>query len=211
MTAFSTRCLRSARHSLWGLLAALALLAGLPLPTRAEGPAVEVTQLRVDRAEDGLFLTAQIKLELPTIMEDALNKGVALFFVAEAELLRDRWYWYDRKLSVATKYIRLAYQPLTRRWRLNVGPRPIDTSGLGVTLAQTFDSLPEALASVQRLARWQIAHTADIPADSAHQLRFRFALDVSQLPRPFQIGAVGQSEWSIAASASMKLPAEGAK
>jgi hypothetical protein len=67
---------------------------------------VEVTQLRVDRAEDGLFLTAQIKLELPTIMEDALNKGVALFFVAEAELLRDRWYWYDRKLSVATKYIR---------------------------------------------------------------------------------------------------------
>jgi hypothetical protein len=107
------------------LLAALALLTGLPLPTRAEGPAVEVTQLRVDRAEDGLFLTAQIKLELPTIMEDALNKGVALFFVAEAELLRDRWYWYDRKPSVATKHIRLAYQPLTRRWRINVSPEPI--------------------------------------------------------------------------------------
>ncbi len=117
----------------------------------------------------------------------------------------------DKTVASATRHMRLAYQPLTRRWRLAVGPRPIDTTGLGVTLAQTFDSLPEALASVQRFGRWQIARAADIPPDQTHLLRFRFQLDVSQLPRPFQIGAVGQSDWSIAASASMKLPAEGAR
>ena len=205
MTAFSTRCLRSARHSLWGLLAALALLTGLPLPTRAEGPAVEVTQLRVDRAEDGLFLTAQIKLELPTIMEDALNKGVALFFVAEAELLRDRWYWYDRKLSVATKYIRLAYQPLTRRWRINVSPEPIGNVGLGVSITQNFDSLDAALQALQRQVRWKIADPTLLDPDSRHYVEFRFRLDMSQLPRPFQIGIVGNSEWNLSATRTYRL------
>jgi hypothetical protein len=211
MTAFSTRCLRSARHSLWGLLAALALLAGLPLPTRAEGPAVEVTQLRVDRAEDGLFLTAQIKLELPTIMEDALNKGVALFFVAEAELLRDRWYWYDRKLSVATKYMRLAYQPLTRRWRLNVASGVITANSMGMTLNQSFDTLDEAMTAVRRLSGWKVADASVLDSGSTHKVEVRFALDLAQLPRPFQIGAFGQSDWTISASATQQISPEGSR
>ncbi|NTV85592.1 MAG: DUF4390 domain-containing protein, partial [Burkholderiaceae bacterium] len=56
---------------------------------RAQPNPVDIAQLRASRAEDGLFLTAQIRLELPSIVEDALQKGVAVFFVAEAELLRD--------------------------------------------------------------------------------------------------------------------------
>ncbi len=51
---------------------------------------MEITQLRVERADDGLFLSAQIRLDLPSIMVDTLSNGVALHFVAEAELLRDR-------------------------------------------------------------------------------------------------------------------------
>jgi hypothetical protein len=163
----------------------------------------------VQRVDGELELSAEVAFELTPQVEDALHKGIAMYFVAEAEIVRERWYWTDKTVASATRHMRLAYQPLTRRWRLNVGPRPIDSTGLGITLAQTFDSLPEALASVQRFGRWQIARVADIPADSPHVLRFRFGLDVSQLPRPFQIGAVGQSEWNITASGSVKLPAEG--
>jgi hypothetical protein len=170
-----------------------------------------ITQLLVQRVDGELELSAEVQFELSAQIEDALHKGIPMFFVADAEIVRERWYWTDKTVAHATRYMRLAYQPLTRRWRLNVGPRPIDQSGVGVTLAQTFDDLPEALASVRRLARWQIAHAADLSADRDHVLRFRFSLDVSQLPRPFQIGAVGQSEWSIAASAALKLPAEGGK
>ncbi|WP_326538621.1 DUF4390 domain-containing protein [Pseudorhodoferax sp.] len=207
-TVFFTVCWRKA----WASLSLALLLACGWAQAQAPAPGTAaITQLLVQRVDGELELSADVQFELSPQVEDALHKGIPMFFVAEVEIVRERWYWTDKLVASATRHMRLAYQPLTRRWRLNVGPRPIDTSGLGVTLAQTFDSLPEALASVQRLARWQIAHTADIPADSAHQLRFRFALDVSQLPRPFQIGAVGQSEWSIAASASMKLPAEGAK
>mgnify|MGYP001267598681 FL=1 len=184
------------------------MLAGLLLPAHAEVSSVEIAQLRVDRSDDGLFLTAQIKLDLPSIVEDALNKGVAMFFVAEADLLRDRWYWYDRKVSVAVKHIRLAYQPLTRRWRLNMSPDPIGNVGLGVSFSQNFDSLQDALQAIQRISRWKIADASALEADTRHNVEFRFRLDMSQLPRPFQIGVVGQSEWNLGASRNYRLNTE---
>lgn len=211
MTVFSTRCLKNTRLSLLGWLVALTLLAGMPLTVCAEAAPVEITQLRVDRADDGLYLSAQINLDLPTIMEDALNKGVALYFVAEAELLRDRWYWYDRKLAVATKYIRLAYQPLTRRWRINVSPEPIGNVGLGVTITQNFDSLEAALQALQRQVRWRIGDPGLLDPDSRHYVEYRFRLDMSQLPRPFQIGIVGNTEWNLSATRSYRLNPESGK
>lgn len=180
----------------------------------AQAPApgtAQITELQVQRADGELQLSAQIRFELPHQVEDALQKGIPMFFVAEAEIVRERWYWTDLKQATAARHMRLAYQPLTRRWRLNTGPQPIDSAGLGLTLAQTYESLPEALAAVQRLSRWPVARTADIPGDRDHLLRLRFGLDVSQLPRPFQIGAVGQSEWNLAASVTMRLPPEGGK
>jgi hypothetical protein len=210
-TVFSTPCLKSARLSLalW-LAGILMLIGGLP-SARAEGNPVEITRLQVERAEDGVFLTAQIKLELPTIVEDALSKGVAMFFVAEADLLRDRWYWYDRKVSTAARHIRLAYQPLTRRWRINVSPEPIGNVGLGVSITQNFDSLDDALQSVQRISRWKIAEAGTAEPEARHSVEFRFRLDMSQLPRPFQIGVVGQPEWNLAAARSVRLNTEASR
>lgn len=210
-TAFSTHCLKSAWLSLGRWLAGVLLFAGVLLGAYAEGNPVEITQLKVERADDGLFLTAQVTLDLPSIMEDALNKGIALYFVAEAELLRDRWYWYDRKLTVATKYIRLAYQPLTRRWRMNVSPEPIGNAGLGVSISQNFESLSDAMQALQRQVRWRIADATLLDGDSRHYVEFRFRLDMSQLPRPFQIGVVGNSEWNLSATRTYRLGAEAAK
>lgn len=209
-TVFSTHCLRSARHSLAFWLVCVLILFGAQ-SVRAQANPVDIAQLRASRAEDGLFLTAQIRLELPSIVEDALQKGVAVFFVAEAELLRDRWYWYDSKVSAATRYMRLAYQPLTRRWRLNVSPEPIGNVGLGVSFSQNFDSLEDALQAVQRISNWKIADAAPLAADARYYVEFRFRLDVSQLPRPFQIGVVGQPEWNLAASRSLRLTPENTK
>jgi len=189
------------------------MLFGASQSAQAQTPGnpLEITQLRVDRADDGLFLTAQIRLELPSIVEDALKKGIAMFFVAEAELMRDRWYWYDRKVAVATRHIRLAYQPLTRRWRLNVSPDPIGNVGLGVSISQNFDSLEDALQAVQRISGWKIADAGALEPDARHYVEFRFRLDMSQLPRPFQIGVVGQSEWNLAGARSVRLSPEIAK
>jgi hypothetical protein len=123
--------------------------------------------------------------------------------VAEATMLRDRWYWYDKQVAGATRHMRLSFQPLTRRWRLQVSSSPIGASGLA--LGQTFDTRDEALAAVQRISNWKIAEAGEVETDTRHTLAFRFRLDVSQLPRPFQIGAVGQSEWQIGVARNVRV------
>jgi hypothetical protein len=163
----------------------------------------EVTQLQVERTEEGVLLSAAVRFELPQVVEDALAKGIPMYFVAEAAIYRDRWYWYDKRVAFVSRHMRLAYQPLTRRWRLQVSATPIGHSGM--VLGQTFDTREEALAAIQRVSRWRIADPADVDPDAAHNIDFRFRLDMSQLPRPFQIGAVGQSEWIILAVRTQRL------
>jgi len=185
----------------------LALLAGLVPVARAQAP-LEITQMRLERVDDGLYLSAQIRLELPLIVEDALNKGIAMYFVMESDVLRERWYWYDRKVAAASRYLRLAYQPLSRRWRLQTSPEPIGNAGLGVNFSQQFDSLQEALHALQRIARWRIADASVFDADARQTVEFRFKLDMSQMPQPVQIGTAGQAEWALSAARSVRLTAE---
>ena len=183
------------------LVCAAALLASGPV--RAEPGAAEVTQLRVERSEEGLFVSSSVQFELPSVVEDALAKGIPMHFVSEAALYRARWYWADKRVSSAFRHMRLSFQPLTRRWRLQISPTPIGTSS--TVLGQHFDSRDEALAVVQRISRWRFAEPLDLADEAGYSVTFRFRLDVSQLPRPFQIGAVGQSEWNISANRSVRL------
>jgi len=171
----------------------------------------EVSLLRLERTPDGIDLYATVRLELPPAVTDALEKGIAMVFLAEAEVMRSRWYWADKKVASAQRHMRLAFQPLTRRWRLNVASGPMSGNNLGLALNLNFDSLEEAMATVQRISAWKIADTGQVDADGSYRIEFRFGLDVSQLPRPFQIGAFGQSDWKVSASAVRQLGPESAK
>jgi hypothetical protein len=170
--------------------------------------ATEITQLRMERSDEGVYLSATVKFDLSPVVEDALLKGIPMFFVAEADIYRGRWYWYDKRVTTATRTARLAYQPLTRRWRLNVLPGAISVTGLRAAFSQNYDTLDEAIASIQRFSRWRIADASEVDADVRHNLDFRFRLDLSQLPRPFQIGIAGQKDWAIAAETNRELVAE---
>jgi len=166
----------------------------------------EVTQLRLERADEGVLLSSAVRFDLPPSVEDALLKGIPMFFVAEASLLRDRWYWYDKQVASAERHMRLSYQPLTRRWRLQVSAQPIGSSGQA--LGQSFETQDEAMDAVKHVARWKIADVADLEPDARYSVDFRFRLDVSQLPRPFQIGAVGHADWNISAARTQRLAVE---
>ena len=195
--------LRRLERWLCGLVAAVLVV----LPAGAQAPAEpEVAHLRLERTEEGVLLSASVRFDLPPAVEDALLKGIPMFFVADASLLRDRWYWYDKHVAGASRHMRLSYQPLTRRWRLQVSSAPIGNAGLA--LGQSFDTQEEALGAVRNVSRWKIADLSDLEPDAKYSVDFRFRLDVSQLPRPFQIGAVGQSDWSIIASRTQRLALE---
>ncbi|MDO5693055.1 MAG: DUF4390 domain-containing protein [Pseudomonadota bacterium] len=168
----------------------------------------ELTALHVERDDAGVFLTAQVGFTLSPVVEDALTKGIPIHFVAEAEVMRERWYWYDRAVATAHRYMRVSYQPLTRRWRLNTSADPLVSTGLGVSLSQGYDSLEEVMAAVQRVGRWKVADTEDIAGSGRHVLRFRFRLDVGQLPRALQLGSAGQSDWAVSVERRIDLTQE---
>jgi hypothetical protein len=211
MMAFSMACWKSALPKrLQGWLSLSALLMLFAVASQAQTQA-DIPTLRAERAGNEAFVSANVSFELPAIVEDALLKGVPMFFMLEADLYLDRWYWYDKRISSAQRQLRLAYQPLTRRWRVTQSQGMGSDSSQGLSLNQSYESLAEALSMVRQVSKWKVAELADTDPTSKIKLLFRFRLDLSQLPRPFQIGVIGQSEWDIQGIARTALREEGAR
>lgn len=205
--AFITHCWRRLIPSLEGLgrAAVLWVLTGLVAQACA---GADIEDMRVERQESELQLQVQLKLDLGPAVEEALTKGVAIHFVAEAEVQRERWYWTARKVSHVRRYYRLAYQPLTRQWRLQAASEPVYAGGVGSSLAQSFESLPAALDVIRRQSSWTVADIADLDPDARQTLTYQFRLDMSQLPRPFLIGTGTQSDWNLNVSRQLRIPPE---
>lgn len=182
MTAFSTRCSR--KFSLFAALAALWLIFVAPGVSYADG--IEVKNAAVTLADDSLVLQAEFGITLTPTLEDALNKGVSLYFLLEFELIRPRWYWVNEKIISTQQQYRLSYNALTRQYRIGVG-----------NLYQNFSTLAEALEVMSRLRRREEIEPGAIRKDATYTAGLRLRLDVSRLPKPFQISALGSREWNI--------------
>ena len=103
----------------------LALAWALALPVAASAQNADLESLRVERTDEGLLLSARLNIRLPGAVEEALDKGIPIHFVADATVMRERWYWTDQRVSASQRYMRVAYMPLTRRWRLNTSSEPL--------------------------------------------------------------------------------------
>lgn len=181
------------RQFMQGLLQVLALLLALCMGG-ARGQGVELATLQLQRADGALSLEFSARVTLTRAVEEALQRGVPLYFVAEAQLLRSRWYWRDERVARLTRSWRVAYQPLTGAWRVSLGG-----------LYQTFPSLGEALATASRSSGWKLADLTQLDSDKNYYLEFSYRLDTSQLPGPMQFGLGGQGEWAVGASRTLKV------
>jgi len=181
MTVFFTRSFK--KTSLVLLLAALALL--MPaLQAQAEG--ILVRDASLVAAEEGYYLEADFEITLNATLEEALNKGVPLYFLLEFEMIRPRWYWLDDKVVNTQQQYRLAYNALTRQYRLGIG-----------AFFQNFNELNEALAFLSRVRRRQVLELGMLSRGSVYSAAVRMRLDVSQLPKPFQLNALASRDWNL--------------
>lgn len=156
------------------------------VPALAWTAEIEVQDPKLSATEDGYVLSADFKFELTSRLEEAVNRGVALNFVTEFELTRERWYWFDSKLVTASQNHRLSYHALTRQYRLSTGG-----------LHQSFETLGDALRVLSRVRQWLVIDKG-MAAGDGYQAALRLHLDVAQLPRPFQISALGNKDWTLA-------------
>ncbi|QBY54739.1 DUF4390 domain-containing protein [Cupriavidus oxalaticus] len=167
------------------LMLALALL--LWLPPAAQAQVIEATEARIEYQDGGFELAASFEFDLPPALEDALHKGISLYFVVDFELTRPRWYWFDDKPVNTSRSVRLSYQPLTRQYRISTG---------GLQLP--FSRLKSALQFVQRVRGWRVFERNAVKPGESYHAQVRMRLDLSQLPKPFQINAVNTRDWNLA-------------
>ena len=130
---------RSALRALRCLLTLLALLLGVLAAPAVQAQGIQLSSLQTERGDDALLLNFSTSFELTKPVEDALQKGVPIYFTAEVSVYRKRWYWRDDRIAHVSRSWRLAWQPLTRQYRVSTGG-----------LSQSYATLHEAILTIGR-------------------------------------------------------------
>lgn len=166
------------------LLAMFCLLSFVicPLAT-AEGISIKKAEAR--QGEDGYQLTASYDINLTLAAQEALSRGIPLYFIGEFSLTRSRWYWIDEEVFRGEQTVKLSYNMLTRQYRILRG-----------TLFQNFASFEDAINILARQS------SATFPAelmkkDSSYIAATRLRLDTAQLPKLLQVNAMAGKDWAL--------------
>ncbi len=186
--AFITPFFASARHSGLRLAALLAFVVASLVPSaaaRAEG--IETNGARLVASEDGYRLEAEFDIRFNPGLEEAVNRGVALYFVVEFSLSKPRWYWFDEKPVQLSQTYKITYTPLLRQYRLSSG-----------SAYQNFTRLDELVRALSRLRGWTVAERNALRKPGEYGAAIRMRLDTTQLPKPFQLNAVASRDWNLA-------------
>jgi len=173
-------------------VAALAMVASIAVLRAAEP---EITSFDLVSNEEGLLLSYSINMELSRSVDEALSKAVPLFFVAEADVFRSRFYWRDQRISQAVRRWRIVFQPLTGTYRVTFDGG----------LSQNYATRADAFAAISRSARWKVAEPGQLEDGNRYYVEFNYRLDTTQLPRPMQIGIGGQADWAMSVQKTQKV------
>lgn len=168
---------------LFKLVVVIAILFGI---RTASADDIELLEARLEQTEDGTVLNADFAFDFNARLEQAVTNGVPLYFVVEVELTQPRWYWFDDKTASRRLQTRLSYHALSRHFRLSTGP-----------LQQNYSTLGEALAVLRRVRNLQVLDKNAPLADARYQVAVRMRLDLSLLPKPFQVNALTSREWHL--------------
>lgn len=149
----------------------------------AEGISINKAEVRL--SEDGYYLSASYDINLNFVVQQALTRGIPLYFVSEFLLTRSRWYWLNEEIFRGEQTVKLSYNVLTRQYRISRG-----------LLYRNFASLEEALNILTKQSSTAIP--ADLmKKDSSYTAAARLRLDTMQLPKLLQVNAFTGSEWVL--------------
>jgi len=150
----------------------------------AEG--IKLKSFELEKVDSDWLLNATFQIELSPGLEDAVQKGVVLHFQTEFDLTRSRWYWFDEKPVLVQRQTRLSYQPLTQQYRI---------ASEGLTFSTK--TISEALQVVGSVGGWRVMDNAQLDPGRAYTAALHMTLDLSKLPKPFQVNALNNRDWNV--------------
>ena len=172
------------RFASWSAALLIAFCMAIAPTALADG--ISVRSATIDPAEDGWQLEAEFDIQFSPRLEEAVNRGVPLYFVVDFEFSRPRWYWFDEKPVQLSQTYKVSYTPLLRQYRLSVG-----------NVYQNFTRFEEVTRVLARVRGWHVADRAALKKDVTYQAGLRMRLDTAQLPKPFQLNAIASRDWTL--------------
>lgn len=182
MTVFSTPYWK--KFNFLALMLAFMLASSSVFAAQSHG--IEVRRAVFVAEDDYYIFETDIDIVLSAPLEDALNKGIPLYFLLEFELIRSRWYWVNEKPIANQQQYRMSFNALTRQYRIGIG-----------AFYQNFPTLAEALAVMSKVRRRENIEAGILSKGTSYTAGLRLRLDTSQLPKPFNLNALGSREWSL--------------
>jgi hypothetical protein len=163
----------------------LSLLLLWLLTSLALADGIQVDKAQARQSEDGYQLAVEYGINLNFALQQALSRGIPLYFVSEFSLTRSRWYWLDEDIFHSEQTTKFSYNVLTRQYRISRG-----------ALYQNFASLDEALNTLARQSSGTIP-MAMLGKANSYVAEVRLRLDTTQLPKLLQVNALTGRDWNL--------------
>ena len=166
---------------------AFSLIAIFPSTSFAEGD-IYINSAKIDRSGNYYRLTTTQSFDLSDNLKDTLHRGIPLYFKTEIELTSRQLLWFDMTALSKTRTTRLSYNVLTRQYSVYI-------SG---SLQRSYRSLNSAISAIRYQPSWAFAYISELSDVETYEVAVKISLDVSQLPKPFQINALNSRDWGLA-------------
>ncbi len=191
------------------LRAAAALAVAVCVSGAAIAEGLQLVKAELSQKGEMWELSGGYDLQLSTTLEDALKRGVQLSFVQEFELDRPwtfwmpntmtqvmggmfnnnwaaRTFWPAEGIARLSRVISLSYNALLRQYFVTVSGH-----------SKSFTTLVDALDHVADFDDWAVLNQSQVQKRQHYRAAVHMYLNVSQLPKPLQVNAVGSQRWQL--------------
>lgn len=175
----------------------LLLILSLPV-TIAQAEGIRIKSVTLTAVKQDYEISVDSEIVLNATLEQALEKGIVLYFVTKFSLVDSRWYWLNDEVARGKLRMGLRYYALTRQYHLSYP-----------SFSRSFNTLKEALQALGQLHGYPLTIKSELKHDIDYIASLRMWLDLTRMPKPFQIEALGSSQWSLSSDKlewRMKLP-----
>lgn len=136
--------------------------------------------------DDYFQLNADFDISLDGNIEEAVNRGVALTFLVEFQIVEPREYWFDDELVTISKPVKLSFHALTKQYLVSDDAHQ-----------KSFESLREALQQLSKVRDWRVAAKRQLDKDIKYRAAILMRLDKTKLPKAIQVDALGSESWNM--------------
>ena len=148
---------------------------------------IAVKSAELVSSEEYLQLKADFEISFDSSIEEAINKGVALSFLVEFQIVEPREYWFDDEIVTVSKSVKLSYHALTKQYLVS-----------DELHQKSFESLSEARHQLSMVRDWRVVAKQQLEKGTPYRAAILMRLDKSKLPKAIQVDTLGSEDWNLA-------------